>query len=140
MATDSFKFWDSYMHALDRVDDATAGWLVKALCHKVFDGIEPETADPVLGMVLDVMYGQASRSAEMAALGRKGGQVSGKSRSKTRASAASKRVSSAGGNASNEKKGEESSRHENSSPAPNPTTAPGGVLAPPPAPDGPPLP
>lgn len=112
MATDSFKFWDSYMHALDRVDDATAGMLVKALCHKVFEGAEPVFDDPVLTMVLDVMYGQASRSAEMAALGRKGGQNSGKARSKKSGSDASKRKTSDLNSASNVKKREEKSSND----------------------------
>ena len=140
MATDSFKFWDSYMHALDRVDDATAGWLIKALAHKVFEDVDPEMPDPVLGMVFDVMLGQASRSAEMAALGRKGGQSNGRSRaSKAAGSAASKRERSGPRNASNEKKREEAKGTEASSLSDRGYGA-GGGLTPPPADGAPPLP
>ena len=102
---DSFKFWDSYMRALERVDDATAGRLVKALCREVFCDEQPDFSDePMLGMVYDVMLGQATRSAEMAALGRKGGRNSGKSRArKSAGSDASKRNRSASKSASNVK-------------------------------------
>ena len=135
MATDSFKFWDSYMRALDRVDDAMAGWLIKALCHKVFEGIDPDIPDPLLGMTFDVMFGQASRSAEMAALGRKGGQNSGKSRtSKCAGSDASKRNRSTSNSASNEKKREEAKGTEASSLLTNDDCAGAGADAPPPLP------
>ena len=75
MATDSFKFWDSYMRALDRVDDATAGRLVKALCHEVFEG-EAQCFDgePMLGMVYDVMLGQATQSMELSRSARERGR------------------------------------------------------------------
>lgn len=66
MATDSFKFWDSYMRALERVDDATAGRLVKALCREVFCDEQPDFSDePMLGMVYDVMLGQSIQSRDL---------------------------------------------------------------------------
>lgn len=79
MATDSFKFWDSYMRALDRVDDATAGRLVKALCHEVFEG-EPQRFDgePLLGMVYDVMLGQAVQSRDLSRIARESGARGGR--------------------------------------------------------------
>lgn len=66
MATDSFKFWDSYMKALERVDDSTAGRLVKALCREVFCDEQPDFSDePMLGMVYDVMLGQSIQSRDL---------------------------------------------------------------------------
>lgn len=63
---DSFKFWDSYMRALERVDDATAGRLVKALCREVFCDEQPDFSDePMLGMVYDVMLGQSIKSRDL---------------------------------------------------------------------------
>lgn len=137
MATDSFKFWDSYMHALDRVDDATAGRLVKALCHEVFDGERQDfDGEPLLGMVYDVMLGQAVQSMELSRIARESGARGGRPRKN-----GVKRVpKGCEKGAESEKKGEERKGTELSSPTPNPTAAPGGRLAPPPAPDGPPLP
>lgn len=75
MATDSFKFWDSYMRALDRVDDATAGRLVKALCHEVFEDVPARFEDePMLGMVYDVMLGQAVQSRDLSRSARERGK------------------------------------------------------------------
>lgn len=137
MATDSFKFWDSYMHALDRVDDATAGRLVKALCHEVFDGERQDfDGEPLLGMVYDVMLGQAVQSMELSRSARERGRKAAGVPKKAKAK------QSLGGSkhSLSEKKGEERKGTELSSPTPNPTAAPGGRLTPPPAPDGPPLP
>lgn len=137
MATDSFKFWDSYMRALDRVDDATAGRLVKALCHEVFDGV-PQDFDnePLLGMVYDVMLGQAVQSMELSRSarerGRKAAGVPKKAKAKQSLACAKQPPS--------EKKREEEKGTESSSLTRNPTVAPGGVLAPPPAPDDAPPP
>lgn len=67
MATDSFKFWDSYYEAIKMVDCATAGRLVMALCGKVFDGIDPDLSDePMLGMAYAVMLRQAEQSRDLA--------------------------------------------------------------------------
>lgn len=74
MASDCFKFWDSYYDALRRVDDATAGRLVKALCADVFCDEEPDFSDdPMLGMVYDVMRGQAVQSRDISRQARENG-------------------------------------------------------------------
>lgn len=114
---DSFKFWDSYTRALDKVDYETAGRLIQALGHEVFFGEQPDFSDdPALAMAYEVMLGQATRSAEMAALGRKGGRNSGKSRArKSAGSDASKRNRSASKSASNVKRSEEMKCNEISS-------------------------
>lgn len=130
MATDSFKFWDSYMRALDRVDDATAGRLVKALCHEVFEG-EPQRFDgePLLGMVYDVMLGQAVQSRDLSRIARESGARGGRPKK------GAKRVpkwSEKG--AESEKKREEAKRNEASS-LPNESDCAGaGADAPPPLP------
>ena len=111
MATDSFKFWDSYMRALDRVDDATAGRLVKALCHEVFEG-EPQRFDgePMLGMVYDVMLGQAVQSRDLSRIARESGARGGRPRK------GAKRVPKGSEKgAESEKKREEAKRKEASS-------------------------
>lgn len=109
MATDSFKFWDSYMHALDRVDDATAGRLVKALCHEVFEGEHQQCFDsePLLGMVYDVMLGQALQSRDLSRIARESGARGGRPRK------GSKRVPKGSEKgAESEKKREEMNRNE----------------------------
>lgn len=112
MATDSFKFWDSYMRALDRVDDATAGRLVKALCHEVFEG-EPQRFDgePLLGMVYDVMLSQAVQSRDIA---RQARAAAKRPRPNARKGKASDALAHASG-PSSEKKREEAKRIEASS-------------------------
>lgn len=130
MATDSFKFWDSYMRALDRVDDATAGRLVKALCHEVFEG-EPQRFDgePLLGMVYDVMLGQAVQSRNLSRIARESGARGGRPKK------GSKRVPKGSEKgAESEKKREEAKRNEASS-LPNENDRAGaGADAPPPLP------
>lgn len=117
VATDSFKFWDSYRDALKRCTPEQGYRLIMALCGAVFDGEEADFSDePLLGMAYDVMLEQAIQSRKMAALGRKGGQSSGKSRArKSAGSDASKRNRSALKSASNEKKREEVKGTETSS-------------------------
>ena len=81
MAGQSFKFWTSYLTALDRMDDATAGRLVKALARCVFEGEQPDFADaPHLWPTFDVMLEQAKTSCELSEKARKGGQRSGQTR------------------------------------------------------------
>lgn len=84
---DSFKFWDSYMRALERVDDATAGRLVKSLCREVFCDEQPDFSDePMLGMVYDVMLGQAAKSRDLARQAREAAKRPRPSRRKKKAS------------------------------------------------------
>ena len=130
MATDSFKFWDSYMRALDRVDDATAGRLVKALCHEVFEG-EPQRFDgePMLGMVYDVMLGQAVQSRDLSRIARESGARGGRPRK------GAKRVPKGSEKgAESEKKREEAKRNEASSLLDGDDCAGAGADAPPPLP------
>ena len=128
MATDNFKFWDSYMRALDRVDDATAGRLVKALCHEVFEG-EPQRFDgePLLGMVYDVMLGQAVQSRDIA---RQARAAAKRPRPNARKGKASDALAHASG-PSNEKKREEAKRNEASSLSNDSDCAGAGADAPP---------
>ncbi|WP_293814610.1 hypothetical protein [uncultured Parolsenella sp.] len=130
MATDSFKFWDSYMRALDRVDDATAGRLVKALCHEVFEG-EPQRFDgePLLGMVYDVMLGQAVQSRDLSRTARESGARGGRPKK------GAKRVPKGSEKgAESEKKREEAKRNEASSLPNGNDRAGAGADAPPPLP------
>lgn len=130
MATDSFKFWDSYMRALDRVDDATAGRLVKALCHEVFEG-EPQRFDeePMLGMVYDVMLGQAMQSRDLSRIARESGARGGRPKK------GAKRVPKGSEKgAESEKKREEAKRNEASSLPMDNDHAGAGADAPPPLP------
>ena len=130
MATDSFKFWDSYMRALDRVDDATAGRLVKALCHEVFEG-EPQRFDgePLLGMVYDVMLGQAVQSRDLSRIARESGARGGRPKK------GAKRVPKGSEKgAESEKKREEAKRNEASSLSNEDDCAGAGADAPPPLP------
>ena len=131
MATDSFKFWDSYMRALDRVDDATAGRLVKALCHEVFEG-KPQRFDgePLLGMVYDVMLGQAMQSRDLA---RQARAAAKRPRPNARKGKASDALAHASG-PSSDKKREEAKRNEASSLPMDSDYAGAGADAPPPLP------
>ena len=119
MATDSFKFWDSYWHALCRVSDEQAGALVKALCAYVFDGEEPDYSDePLMGMVFDVMAGQAEQSRDLSRQARENGA---KGRGKSHAKG-SQKGGFGGGKAPSkrkEKKGEEATFADGASLPPN---------------------
>lgn len=135
MATDSFKFWDSYMRALDRVDDATAGRLVKALCHEVFEG-EPQRFDgePLLGMVYDVMLGQAVQSRDLSRSARdRGRKAAGVAKPNARKSSAKQSLAMPKHPLS-EKKREEAKRIEASSLPMDDDHAGAGADAPPPLP------
>lgn len=131
MATDSFKFWDSYMRALDRVDDATAGRLVKALCHEVFEG-ESQCFDgePLLGMVYDVMLGQAVQSRDIARQAREAAKRPRPGRRKQKASDGLADATAP----SSEKKREEAKGTEASSLLNEDDHAGAGADAPPPLP------
>ena len=82
MATDSFKFWDSYYDALRMLgDDERRGRFVMALCSYVFDGTEPDFGgDDVMAFGFQLVATQAKQSMEIARAAREGGIKSGKSR------------------------------------------------------------
>ena len=75
MATDSFKFWDSYYDALKMAPTPEDGYrLVMSLCGYVFDGIEPDFSDnPLLGMAYMVMSEQAVQSRDISRAARENG-------------------------------------------------------------------
>lgn len=76
MATDSFKFWDSYYEALKMAPTPEDGYrLIMSLCEQVFDGVEPDFSDsPILGMAYKIMAGQAVQSRDIARRGRENGK------------------------------------------------------------------
>ena len=141
MATDSFKFWDSYYDALGMLgSDERRGRFVMALCSYVFEGAEPDFGgDEVMAFGFQLVATQAKQSMEISRAAREAGMRGGRPRndgSKRGAKSTPKRVAKRG--AESDKKREEAKRNEASSPTPNPTVAPGGGLTPPPAEDAPP--
>lgn len=132
MATDCFKFWDSYYEALKMVPTPEQGYrLVMALCAHVFEDAEPDFSDdPLLGMVYTIMDGQAIQSRDLSRAGRENGR---------KAKGVPKQRGSKGGlkGASSEKKRSEEKRSyassiEEAPPAPDAFPAPpsGGPDAP----------
>lgn len=75
MATDSFKFWDSYYEALKMAPTPEDGYrLIMALCAQVFDGEEPDFSDnQILGMAYQIMAGQAIQSRDISRRARENG-------------------------------------------------------------------
>ena len=130
MATDSFKFWDSYYDALRMLgSDERRGQFVMALCSYVFDGEEPDfDGDEVMAFGFQLVATQAMESKELAARKREGGIKSGIAR---RAKSKTKSVPNT---LPNEKKREEAKGNEASS-LPNESDSAGaGADAPPPLP------
>lgn len=76
MATDSFKFWDSYYEALKMAPTPEDGYrLIMSLCAHVFDDEDPDFSDcPILGMAYQIMVGQAIQSRDIARRGRENGK------------------------------------------------------------------
>lgn len=130
MATDSFKFWDSYYDALRMLgDDERRGRFVMALCSYVFDGVEPDFGgDEVMAFGFQLVATQAMESKELAARKREGGIKSGIAR---RAKSKTKSVPNT---LPNEKKREEAKRNEASSLPNEDDHAGAGADAPPPLP------
>lgn len=134
MATDSFKFWDSYYDALKMAPTPEDGYrLIMAICAQVFDGEEPDFSDnPILGMAYQIMAGQAIQSRDIARRGRENGKKA-RGVPKQRGSKGGLKGSQRGAKANRkEEKGEEAI----ASPLPSPTwrDAP-GADAPAPAPE-----
>lgn len=130
MATDSFKFWDSYYDALRMLgDDERRGRFVMALCSYVFDGEEPDFgADEVMAFGFQLVATQAMESKELAARKREGGIKSGIAR---RAKSKTKSVRNT---LPNEEKREEAKRNGASSLPNDNDYAGAGADAPPPLP------
>lgn len=134
MATDSFKFWDSYYDALRMLgDDERRGRFVMALCSYVFDGEEPDFgADEVMAFGFQLVATQARQSMEIARAARVGGIKSGKARrEKVKTNHVPKGVRKG---LPNEKKREEAKRIEASSLPMDNDCAGAGADAPPPLP------
>lgn len=118
MATDSFKFWDSYYSALRMLGtDERRGRFVMALCAYVFDGVEPSFSDDVMAFGFELVATQAKQSMELARAAREGGKRGGIKSGEAR----KRRGASSGGSTPlrSERKGEELSGSKNSSPSSN---------------------
>lgn len=137
MATDSFKFWDSYYDALRMLgSDERRGRFVMALCSYVFDGEEPDFgADEVMAFGFQLVATQARQSMEISRAAREAGQRGGRPRndsSRRGAKSTPKRVAKRG--AESEKKREEAKRNGASSLPMDDDHAGAGADAPPPLP------
>lgn len=79
MATDSFKFWDSYLEACEDYTDEEFGALLRALAKSVFFGEEPDFGgkSKFLKSTFLVMKAQAEQSRKIAATARENGRKSG---------------------------------------------------------------
>lgn len=79
MATDSFKFWDSYYDALRTLEtkDQRSDFIM-ALCEYVFDGIEPEFEDKMVEFGFMLVRKQAELSKEIASTARENGKRGGR--------------------------------------------------------------
>lgn len=65
MAKDRFLFWRSYYDALELLDDADAGRLVKAMCAFAFDERETDLSDsPALRLAWTMISGEIRESVE----------------------------------------------------------------------------
>ena len=134
MATDSFKFWDSYYDALRMLgSDERRGRFVMALCSYVFEGAEPDfDGDEVMAFGFQLVATQARQSMEIARAAREGGKRGGIKSGESR----KRRGASSGGSTPprSEKKREEAKGTEASS-LPNENDHAGaGADAPPPLP------
>lgn len=116
VATDSFKFWDSYTRALDKVDYETVGRLIQALGHEVFFGEQPDFSDePLLNALYEVLLGQATQSRDLARQARSAAKRPRPSRRKKKASDTLAHASNTPSAPSSEKKREEVKGTETSS-------------------------
>lgn len=137
MATDSFKFWDSYYEALGMLgSDERRGRFVMALCSYVFEGAEPDfDGDEVMAFGFQLVATQARQSMEISRAAREAGMRGGRPRndgSKRGAKSTPKRVAKRG--AESEKNREEAKRNEASSLPMDNDHAGAGADAPPPLP------
>ena len=134
MATDSFKFWDSYYDALGMLgSDERRGRFVMALCSYVFEGAEPDFGgDEVMAFGFQLVATQAKQSMEIARAAREGGKRGGIKSGENR----KRRGASSGGSTPprSDKKGEEAKRIEASSLLDGDDCAGAGADAPPPLP------
>ena len=85
MASESFKFWDSYYDALKFLGtDERRGKFVMALCQFVFDGTDPEFDDETVEFGFKLVKTSAELSKDIANRARENGSKSaGRPRKKT---------------------------------------------------------
>lgn len=78
MATDSFKFWDSYLDACEDYTDEEFGALIRAIAKAVFRGEQPDFSgkNKYLKSTFKVMLAQAEQSRKIAATARENGRKS----------------------------------------------------------------
>ena len=126
MATDSFKFWDSYLEACEDYTDEEFGSLIRALAKAVFTGEIPsfEGKNKYLKSTFKIMFAQCAQSRKIAATARENG----------RKSAGRPRKNQPKTSRFNEKKREEAKRIEASSLLTDDDCAGAGADAPPPLP------
>lgn len=79
MATDSFKFWDSYYEALKTLEtkDQRSDFIM-ALCEYVFDGVDPTFDDKMVEFGFMLVRKQAELSKEIASTARENGKRGGR--------------------------------------------------------------
>lgn len=70
----SFTFFASYYEALQYLPDEDCGAVIKAICEFVFNGNEPQFADPILKGYWALILPTLERSIKRARAGRIGGQ------------------------------------------------------------------
>ena len=126
MATDSFKFWDSYLDACEDYTDEEFGALIRAIAKAVFKGEQPDFSgkNKYLKSTFKVMLAQAEQSRKIAATARENG----------RKSSGRPRKNQQETNRFNEKKREEAKGTEASSLLTDDDCAGAGADAPPPLP------
>ncbi|WP_143786152.1 DUF6291 domain-containing protein [Olsenella sp. An293] len=79
MATDSFKFWDSYYDALKTLETSNQrSDFIMALCQYVFDGVDPEFSDKMVEFGFMLIRKQAELSKEIANTARENGKRGGR--------------------------------------------------------------
>lgn len=79
MATDSFKFWDSYYDALKTLETKEQrSDFIMALCQYVFDGVDPEFEDKMVEFGFMLVRKQAELSKEIANTARENGKRGGR--------------------------------------------------------------
>lgn len=81
MAKDRFLFWRSYYDALELLDNADAGRLVKAMCAFAFDERETDLSDsPALRLAWTMISGEIRESVESGRYSSESGKRGGRPR------------------------------------------------------------
>ena len=97
MATDGFKFWDSYYDALRAIPtDEQRGRLVMAVCSYVFENVRQDVSDDaILAVVYPVMCEQSKESKRLSKDAQKRGKRGGRPPKSSETSAKSSGLSTA---------------------------------------------